>query len=412
MNRSRVWLALIGGTALFGCSALIGTRDIFLDENSPNGNEDGGGTSSSGTGGSSGTSSSGSSGTSDGGPDGSTNCTADLQTSAQHCGRCGHDCLGGECSAGKCLPKILASGLVNPNAIALDATHVYTTTYGDGRVIRAAKDGSSFAPIATGMKYSSGVGVAGNTLYWTNADFTYDDAGYWGGLFKCTLPACTDKSLVVAADMPNNLSEVSGVIFLSVRNDAEIRRVNANGSGNILVATTNSPFGLACDTNHCYYTSSQPNLYRAQADGGRGETAVGALNADFVGYAAVDNDRYYWAFTEENTGKGKVQSGLKNDIAGAKTTYGTDNKSGSVGVAVDATNVYWTNGGTFTGNTSNADGELLTCPKAGCPAGGPTLLADKLPNPWGVAVDEVAVYWVEYTNDLQQTGAIKKVAKP
>ena len=410
MSHTRTWVVVFGGTALFGCSALIGTRDIFFDETSPNGSEDGGG-SSSGTGSSGTASSSGSSGGNDASTDAPINCNADFQTDPLHCGRCGHDCLGGACTAGKCGSKILASGLMNPNAIALDATNVYVTTYNDGRVIRAAKDGSSFAPIATGMKYSSGVGVAGNVLFWTNADFTYDDAGYWGGLFKCTLPACTDKSLVLAADMPNNLSEVSGVVFLSVRNDAQIRRVNANGTGELLVATTNQPFGLACDTNHCYYTSAQPNLYRALADGGRGETAVGALDSDFIGYVTVDNERFYWAYTQENTGKGKVFSGLKNDIAGAKIEYG-DNKTGSVGVAVDATNVYWTNGGTFTGNTSNADGELLTCPKTGCPAGGPTLLADKLPNPWGVAVDDVAVYWAEYTNDFQQTGAIKKVAKP
>lgn len=401
--RARIPLVVVAGAALLGCSALIGVRDIYLDENSANDGGSSGATSSGG--------SSGSSGGNDGGTDAPIACNADLENDPAHCGRCGHDCLGGTCTAGKCGPVTLASGLVNPNTIALDAMNVYTTTYGDGRVLRVAKDGSSTTPLASGMEKSSGVAVAGNVLFWTNADFTFNDAGAWGGVFKCTLPACSDRTLVRAYDIPNNLSEVNGNIFVSVRNDAEIRRVNANGTGDILIATTNQPFGLACDPNHCYYTSAQPNLYRALADGGRGETAVGALDSSFIGYVTVDADRYYWTYTQENTNKGKVFSGLKSDVAGSKIEYG-DNKTGSVGVAVDAANVYWTNSGTFTGATSNADGELLTCPKAGCPASGALLLADKLPNPWGVAVDDVAVYWVEYTNANQQTGTVRKVAKP
>lgn len=51
-------------------------------------------------------------------------------------------------------------------------------------------------------------------------------------------------------------------------------------------------------------------------------------------------------------------------------------------------------------------------PKAGCPASGPVQLAKQLPNPWAVAVDDEAVYWVEYTNDDQASGSVRKVAKP
>src|SRR5271165_4916495 len=41
------------------------------------------------------------------GCDGAASCAAacgDVQTSSQNCGSCGHDCLGGACTAGKCQP--------------------------------------------------------------------------------------------------------------------------------------------------------------------------------------------------------------------------------------------------------------------------------------------------------------------
>src|SRR5579883_758760 len=44
----------------------------------------------------------------------------DLRTDAQNCGACGHDCLGGACIDGACQPAVLASGLQQPTAIAVD----------------------------------------------------------------------------------------------------------------------------------------------------------------------------------------------------------------------------------------------------------------------------------------------------
>ena len=56
------------------------------------------------------------------------------------------------------------------------------------------------------------------------------------------------------------------------------------------------------------------------------------------------------------------------------------------GIAVDATNVYWTNNA-----SGNGAGTVMKVPLGG---GSPTALASGQSNPWGLAVDAVSAYWV------------------
>jgi hypothetical protein len=69
-------------------------------------------------------------------------------------------------------------------------------------------------------------------------------------------------------------------------------------------------------------------------------------------------------------------------------------------LAVDGTNVYWTNYGTLANNY--ADGSLMSVPVAG---GTPTVLASGQDSPRSLAVDATNVYWTT-TN-----GAVFKMAK-
>lgn len=52
-------------------------------------------------------------------------CTAEIAADPKNCGRCGHDCLGGKCVAGKCQPLVLAQGLVSPGELALAGDRVF-----------------------------------------------------------------------------------------------------------------------------------------------------------------------------------------------------------------------------------------------------------------------------------------------
>lgn len=392
--RRPIRLLLAGALVLTGCSALIGVNDIFLDPNAALPGE--GGASETGT--------------SDGplretGSEGGT-CTADLQVDKKNCGRCGHDCLGGNCAAGKCELVALAGSLAAPTALALDATYVYVANSGDNTVVRIPKTGGNVEQLVTGWSTMLGVTVSGTSLFWSsNTGFGDGGGGNFGGLWTCTLPACTDKKNVSTAGYVRHLDARNGYVYYGTMSD--VRRVKADGTAEqILAPSVNQTWSVAADATHVYYNSNQNSLQRVLVGGG-GEEPVGPLIANYVGFVAVDSQRFYWAYVDVSK-KGQILSGLKTAPA-TRVTYGNANE-GAVGVASDETNLYWSNDGTATGIESNGDGELLTCPVAGC-TGDPVRLADKLHYAGAIVTDATAVYFLEFGGRSGANGRLLKIAK-
>lgn len=314
--------------------------------------------------------------------------------------------------AGNCQPVVLAMGLDRPDGIALGPNDIYVTTYGGETVISLPKSGGTPTPLATNETSARGVAVAGSTLYWANGDFEFSDAGYKGGVWQCTLPGCTGKKLVAPGDFAAYPTIHGNAIYFDSQNTGEVRRVALTGGPASVIATSNHPFGLAVDDSYVYYTSFQPSIYRSLIDGGsvNNEQAVGP-NGDTIGFIALDDQRVYWVYTEKN-GTGHVVSTAKA-LGSGVTSYGTpaDNVF-PVGIVVDDEYVYWSTDGTETGGFPNGDGKVLACPKKGCDASGPFVLATG--NLFGgpMATDDLAIYWVEYGGASKTSGRVRKVAKP
>ncbi|HEY8073807.1 MAG TPA: hypothetical protein VIF62_06855 [Labilithrix sp.] len=388
--------------AATACTAIIGTRDLSYDPNA-----DGGGSS----GNPPGTPPPGTPppgtpppGSGDGGA-----CNADLQTDMHNCGRCGRDCLGAKCTMGACEPITLAMGLSDLNYIALDATNVYLTTY-DGKIWKVPKDGSMQQTAIATSAYALGLVVDGTTLYWASNDYIYNGTTQLGGIWKCTLPACADKAIVSPADEARFPAVAAGVVYFGSDGDQTIRRTLADG-GNAIVTSAGRPF-TAVDATHVYFTSSANDMYRALIAGDGGTERIGPLNGSTWGYAQVDATRAYWAYGDsDNTAH--VLGIDKANITMTPTAYSTTDDKNPVGIALDATNIYWADQGTFTMDmamTSHNDGMIRMCPKAGCAASGPITLAKGLTDPVEIAVDDKAVYWGEFV-DINNC-ILKKVALP
>src|SRR5262245_1510651 len=77
----------------------------------------------------------------DGGAGSAVSCEGvDVASSAAHCGRCGHDCLGGACVLGRCQPVAIAINRVNPHGLAVDANGVVYWTE-DAKIVKCPVTG-------------------------------------------------------------------------------------------------------------------------------------------------------------------------------------------------------------------------------------------------------------------------------
>lgn len=400
--------------ALTGCNALLDVKDIYFDPNAG-----GPGASDGSTDGP--TTSEGSVGPDGGSTEAAAPCNAaSLVTDPANCGRCGHDCAGGTCMGSVCQPVIISTGLGAPTGLAVDATTVYVTMYETGAVVGFPKAGGAGTPLASNEIRASGVAVSGTTLFWGNGDFRFDDAGAKGGIWKCTLPGCTAKTLIAASGYGTSYPVIHGAfVYYSTGEGNTVARAPLGGGAGMDIATTNQAFGVAVDDVNAYYTSGQPTLYRAHVDGTSvgNEEVLGPDNGSTAmsrtGFVTVDADRVYWAYTDD-MGKGHVLSAAKSAPAAGAIAYGaaTDNIF-PVGVAVDADNVYWSTAGTSVSmDVPTGDGKIFACPKAGCPAGGPVLLATGGLFGGPVTTDDKAVYWAEYGATMGNSGRVRKVAKP
>lgn len=395
---------------LLGCNALLDVKDIYLDPaaSTAEGGSPEGSVGAEGGGGEGGN-----------GGDGGTTCGPDvnLQIDAKNCGRCGHDCVGGACNAGKCEAVVLLGGLGNPSGIALGPNDVYVTTLGTEAVLSVSKNGGTATALATGVTRARGVAVQGSTVYWGNGDFKFDDAGYKGGVWECTLPACADKKLVAAGDWAASPIARGGHLYFAETNGTgTISRVTVPGGETSALTPVTRPFGLAVDDAYAYFTSAQnPALARALVDGG-GPTNGEGIGSDTgntsVGFVAVDDARVYWVYTTK-AGAGHVTSVAKAAPAAGAVNYGTPAENVlPLGVVVDAENVYWATVGAGTGDQPVGDGNVFTCKKQGCGGAPPVRLASGNQSAGPMAVDDKAVYWVEFGTLNQTNGRLRKVAKP
>jgi hypothetical protein len=209
---------------------------------------------------------------------------------------------------------------------------------------------------------SGGVTVAGNSVG-SGASVNGTTPGYFGAPTVVTANTISGK-LACSQNSPSPV------------NNGEVNIAAGGGTGqcqDLAVKTAKS-----APTGHIYWANNDVDgtINRAPLAGGTPASLV-ALQDLPLG-VAVDASYIYWANQGSGFGDGTIN---KAPIAGGPVTILATGQAKPSGVAVDASHVYWAN---------LANGTINEVPLAGGPV---TTLADGQPSPVGVAVDAHHIYW-------------------
>jgi hypothetical protein len=443
-RRTTALFAVASIVALAACSAIIGTRDdlTLVAADGGGSGEDGsfvgsssgasssgassGATSSGGTssGGSSGGASSGSSsGPQDSGGD-ATCSPADLLNDQHNCGTCGHDCGQGACTAGVCGAWTIVPGQFGANEIAVDSTGVYWATETAAQVMRCAPDGTALTTLHTDPNQTPQSVVLDDTsFYWV--DETQDT----GSIQTCPKTGCPDAGprLVTEANLsyPFFMQVDSQHVFWADSFLGFARANKLDGGGlRYIVTNPNQPESLTLDDASVFFgtddtvgrvAKTAAGTPDASADAGAYATIFTA-NQIVVTGIAVDATNVYWT---QDGDPGTVNYAAKDGTGSIHTL--AQGEHDPFEITVDANNVYWTAHGPDT-SVSGAtyaqwlSGYVAMCPKTGCPASGPIQLATGLHNPRGIATDATAIYFTIFgnrtdTNPSPVEGSVLKIMK-
>jgi hypothetical protein len=328
-----------------------------------------------------------------GAPDTGT-CT-NVDSDATNCGRCGHSCQGGACSAGRCQPIEMARFTDEPTAtVVLSRTHVLWNTMqsladGGGKVYSCPKTGCSGAPTV--------LPAAANVIRSLGSDGdqkTYGGAFYTGGgLFQLGPSSLTPRLDLATAGDPLQMSVRPDALFFATIYDAGGGRTvhRWDYMGNVttkpcVFATGEVSTAAAFTTARAYlHTNGSGKIYSCPLVGQSGQFTVFTTNL-YLDTLVATADRVFWA---EN---GVVTSSPDGDTS---TTLQSEIFPADVGSKVTSLTI---SGGDLFATT--AGGELWSCTPSNCKATLRSIAADGMLEAFHsfvshtVAADADAVYYV------------------
>lgn len=237
--------------------------------------------------------------------------------------------------------QVLLGNLGRPRDLALDAEHVYVTSPMDGRVVRVDKNGSNPIDIIDDLGHPAGIGVGPGGTFWVRAG-----PGAKNGALLRSNPPASVKTLATGLDDPgplaldefeafwieNSSGGVPGVWRLSVGLTPQLLTSLPAANGN----------DIAVDATHVYYALNA-ELGRVPRTGGESEKLAEGV---FIrGVALATDGNVYWV-EGFDTEFGKVSRGKPGEVPEVIA----QNQNGPVDVAVDQACVYWTNQHLFPGS--------------------------------------------------------------
>lgn len=198
--------------------------------------------------------------------------------------------------------ETIVTGLNNPVSIALDATHVYWLSGGDGAIKRCVLGGCTTPEtVASALSVPSSVAVANGTAYWTNG-FRY-------------IMSCPVGSNGACTGTPAQMADLGGQVYPAHLwvSGANLYFISENGSSRIIdtcpltgcstgypkavftssagVPFDNAPLaGLAVDSSYAYIASFTGGLFRVTLTGAESADPASAVKLADTPYTTSEID--------------------------------------------------------------------------------------------------------------------------
>lgn len=369
-------IAVIFGTCLVGCSLVLGLKDPGPETNAtddgavpgPDPNDQKGGTPNA--------------------------CDADFARDPLNCGRCGHDCQGGECDDGKCKPVVLATENDPPRGIGVNAEGVFWLTEADAGALRTCSlptcDGGAktmnTGPIQAGR--DQGPIVSPNDAYWLSGPF----------LVRCSTQGCgAGPTLLLEPGRSSTLARSRGGTLQLTTGGADLSsdlvgcRMPNCANSVTLAREVHGPNAMVSDGRFFYWSTlkgAEPVdvIERCSlADCRPEEIAINALATDLD--LDPSGSTLFWTGNQllQKCRLPACNDTIETLYAGEATIFD---------LASDETDVYFTQ-----------ERGVFRCAVAGC-KGAPTKVDASRGDKWGLALDATSIYW---TNRTDRT--VMKLAK-
>jgi hypothetical protein len=315
---------------------------------------------------------------------------------AAGCGPTNKDCLGGACIAGMCAPVVLATNQDHPGDIVVDDAGVYWVDEGDGGPngsVMVEYEAGVPVTLVSGEQFPLEVGVDGYDIYWTARQ-----SGLVERVAKGCTPPCTPEVVATGQGHPWGLSLDATSVWWTTHDSpgAVLRTLKAAGTPcgastpcTVFQSGLADPAGLAGDATGIYWAETDAGAIRgANKDGTLPTNYQEGLTSPT--WLTIDSATIYWS-----------QYTPTPAIVGASTRDGTDGWTLATltasRVAVDDQYLYITDRG---------GGHGIWRVQKGKSHAQPEQIASGQTYPYGITVDDVAVYWTDTVG-----GTVMKLAK-
>ncbi len=347
----------------------------------------------------------------------------DVATDALHCGACERSCQGGVCASGSCTPTVLMDDKTVPSWVVADGSNVYWSTKRHGVVgtngaITALPGTVMRYPLPSGpavaLFSSTSVDVSTFAVDATQAFFIAPTSnGFTGSLLAVPLDGSAPATTL--ADIPGAPGQVvasGGDVYwsdyVSATGMGAVRKVPKGGGAPVTLASGPVRMRLARSSTADVYWWSQDSASSATLYGlasGAVTPSVVAPALPYVTSVAVDATHVYWASSGGGTGLGTV---MRVALAGGTfETLATAIWYPQDPLVLDDRAVYWRDQAGGGGASAHA------IFRAAITGGHPYALARAIEGGGGLAVDATNVYWslVHDWDASPSGGSVRSVVK-